>query len=55
MTDIDMISQYPNKEILINQCSSFEEQDISLTATFMGKTFAICNCNAVGDILEEIF
>ena len=55
MTDIDMISQYPNKEILINLCSSFEEQDISLTATFMGKTIAICNCNAVGDILEEIF
>ena len=46
---------YPNKEILIDICSSFEEQDISLTATFMGKTIAICNCNAVGDILEEIF
>lgn len=48
-------SGYPNSEMLNVICKSFEEQEISLTAIFMGKSIPICNCNAVGDILEDIF
>lgn len=55
MSELDIIQQYPNSEILINICKSFEEQEISLTVTFMGKNIPICNCNAVGDILEDVF
>ena len=50
-----IIQDYPNSEILKNICKSFEEQEISLTVTFMGRNIPICNCNAVGDILEDIF
>lgn len=49
------IPQYPYTEMLLNICGSFEKQNISLTATFMGKTISICNCNAVGDIVEDLF
>ena len=55
MSGLESIQQYPNSEILTNICKSFEEQDISLTVTFMGKSIPICNCNAVGDILEDVF
>ena len=51
----ELIQQYPNSDILTNICKSFEEQEISLTVTFMGKSIPICNCNAVGDILEDVF
>lgn len=49
------IDFYPNSELLTSVCKSFEEQEISLTVTFMGKSISICNCNAVGDILEDVF
>ena len=52
---INTIVEYPNKEKLINLCKSFEQQEISLTATFMGNSITIYNCNAIGDILEDIF
>jgi hypothetical protein len=55
MSELETIQQYPNNEILNNVCKSFEGQEIALMATFMGKNFPICNCNAVGDILEVIF
>ena len=55
MSDLQIIPQYPNSEMLTNICKSFEEQEISLTATFMGKIISISNCNAVGDILEDVF
>jgi hypothetical protein len=54
MTEKIEIEKYPNNEILINICKSFEEQEITLSATFMGKNISICNCNTVGDILEDI-
>ena len=46
---------YPNNEKLINVCKSFEDTEITLTATFLGKKIIISNCNAVGDILEDVF
>lgn len=52
---LEPINQYLNSEILINICKSFEEQEIKLLATFMGKTIPFCNCNAVGDIVGDIF
>ena len=55
MSELEIIQQYPNSELLTNVCKSFEEQEILLTVTFMGKNITICNCNAVGDILEDIF
>jgi hypothetical protein len=51
----ETIPQYPNSELLINVCKSFEEQEVSIIITFMGKNITICNCNAVGDILENVF
>lgn len=50
-----ILPDYPNSKILKNICKSFEEQEISLIVTFMGRNIPICNCNAVGDILEDIF
>lgn len=29
------IEEYPNNEILVNLCKTFEEQEIRLTATFI--------------------
>jgi hypothetical protein len=55
ISELKIIQQYPNSEMLMNICKSFEEQYISLTVTFMGKSISICNCNAVGDILENVF
>lgn len=52
---IKTIKPYPNTEELIHVCKSFEGQEIVLTATFMNHIISICNCNAVGDILEDIF
>lgn len=49
------IPQYPNSELLKQVCKSFENQEISLVATFMDKSIPIYNCNAVGDILEDVF
>ena len=49
------MSEYPNSELLTNICKSFENQDISLTVTFMGKCITICNCNVIGNILENVF
>jgi hypothetical protein len=54
-TELDIIQKYPNSEMLMNICRSFEAQEISITVTFMGKSIPICNCNAVGDILEDVF
>jgi hypothetical protein len=51
----DTIEEYPNSKMLVNVCKTFEEKEITLTATFMGKTIPIYNCNAVGDILEDVF
>jgi hypothetical protein len=50
----DDIEEYPNNELLVNVCKTFEEQEIILTATFMGKIIPIYNCNAVGNIFENI-
>jgi hypothetical protein len=55
IAELEIIQEYPNTEMLINVCKSFEEQEVSLTATFMGKSIPIINCNAVGDILENVF
>ncbi len=55
VSELETIQQYPNSEILTSVCKSFEGQEISLTVTFMGKIIPICNCNAVGDILEDVF
>ena len=52
---ISTIQEYPNSEILINICKSFENQYITLIATYMEKSIPIYNCNAVGDILDDIF
>jgi len=49
------MEEYPNKEILIHLCKSFEDQELLLNATFMGKCSLIYNCNALGDILEDVF
>ena len=49
------IDEYENKNKLIEICKSFENQYISLNATFMGIEIPVYNCNAVGDILEDIF
>jgi hypothetical protein len=49
------IEEYEKNEKLYNLCKSFEGQEISITATFMGNIIIINNCNAVGDILEDIF
>ena len=49
------IEEYPNRENLVRLCKSFEGQKLKLYAEFMGKTLQICNCNAVGDILEDVF
>jgi len=49
------LEEYPNREILINICNSFEKQEITLTAIFMEKSIPIYNCNAIGNILEDIF
>lgn len=54
-SELETIQQYPNSEILTSVCKSFEEQEISLTVTFMGKTIPIYNCNALGDVLEDVF
>jgi hypothetical protein len=53
--ELETIRQYPNTEVLTSVCKSFENQEITLTATFMGKTILIYNSNAMGDILEDIF
>lgn len=55
LSELETIQQYPNSELLTNVCKSFEDQELSLTATFMGKSSIICNCNATGDILEDLF
>lgn len=52
---IERIKEYDNDHVLIASCKSFEEQELTLTALFMGKRIPIYNCNAVGDILEDVF
>jgi hypothetical protein len=54
MNELNRIEQYPNRDILINICNSFLKQEIKLTAIFMGKSIPICNCNAIGNILEDV-
>lgn len=49
------IEEYPISEMLINVCKSFEDHEIELTANFMGRHIPIYNCNAVGNILENVF
>jgi hypothetical protein len=53
--ELDPIVKYNNTDSLIEICKSFEGQSVKITATFMEKTIVIDNCNAVGDILEDIF
>jgi hypothetical protein len=55
MNTLEIIQEYPNSEILRNICKSFEDNEILLTAIFMGKSITIYNCNAIGIILEDIF
>jgi hypothetical protein len=45
---------YPNTETLIKVCKSFEGKQLRVYAEFMGKNIPITNCNAVGDILENV-
>ena len=52
---LSIIEEYPNNKILFNLCKSFEKEEITLTAKFLEKYIPIFNCNAVGDILEDIF
>jgi hypothetical protein len=49
------IENYPNSEILYDVCKSFEGQSIILSVTFMNKNIEICNCNIIGNMLEDIF
>ena len=49
------ILEYPNTENFLKICKSFEGKKVKLYAEFMGKSIPICNCNAVGDILEDVF
>lgn len=49
------ITKYDNTDNLIEICKSFEGESVKITSTFMNKTIVINNCNAVGDILEDIF
>ena len=51
---MEKIKEYPNKETLLNICKSFENQEITLNASFMGKNIPIFNCNVVGYIFEDI-
>jgi hypothetical protein len=53
--ELESFADYPRSQILIRVCKSFEKMDVGLVATFMGKNIPICNCNAVGDILEDVF
>lgn len=53
-TKVKLIS-YTNEDKLIHVCKTFECKEVQLFASFMGKSIQICNCNAVGDILEDIF
>jgi hypothetical protein len=55
ISKLETIQDYPNSHALDSVCKSFEDQEITLTATFMGKSITIYNCNAVGDILEDVF
>jgi hypothetical protein len=47
LSKLEKIQQYPNNEKLITVCKSFEDQELSLTVSFMGKSIPICNCNAL--------
>jgi hypothetical protein len=50
-----LLSIYKNEQKLCNICKSFENQKIEIVATFMNKKIIIKNCNAFGNILEDIF
>jgi hypothetical protein len=50
-----IIEEYPNSGILCELCKTFENQSLQLYSTFMGNTIPITNCNAVGDIVEDVF
>lgn len=52
---LDIITEYPSTDVLINICKSFENQYVTLGATFMGKYLTINDCNVVGYIAESIF
>jgi hypothetical protein len=55
-TDIIIpIIEYPNNEILLKICKSFEKHKLNLYIEFMGKKIKICNCNIVGNMLEDVF
>lgn len=51
----DKINDYEKTQILINLCKTFEGHIVELYSIFMGKKIKICNCNVIGDILEDIF
>ena len=55
MSELEIIQQYPNSNLLTNICKSFEDQELTLSATFMGKIIPIYNCNVIGNILENVF
>lgn len=54
-SELDIIQQYPNEQILISVCKSFEGQEIIVQSSFMEKKSTVCTCNAVGDMSEELF
>lgn len=49
------IKEYPHKETLKRVCQTFEGKKLTMYTEFMGERIRICNCNAVGDILEDVF
>lgn len=51
----EKIFEYENSEQLVSLCKTFEEQQLELYGIFMNKKIKFCNCNAIGDILEDVF
>ena len=50
-----LLDVYTNEKKLKDVCKSFENQKIEMIASFMEKKIVLKNCNAFGDILEDIF
>jgi len=51
----EKISEYEHSDKLVTLCKTFEEQKLELYAIFMDRKIKFCNCNAIGDILEDVF
>lgn len=50
-----IIYTYPNEKKIIEKCKTFENKEITINASFMNKNINISNCNAFGNIFEDIF